>query len=77
MTVDFHAHAFPDRIAASTVARLEMLGGIPSFSDGTVDGLKKRMTEADISLAINLPVLTKPSQAEGVNAYAAAINARL
>ena len=75
MTVDFHTHAFPDRIAASTVARLESIGGIPSFSDGTVEGLKTRMRQGRISLAINLPVLTKPTQAEGVNAFAASLNA--
>ena len=76
MIVDFHTHVFPDKIAASTVAALESRGGTPSHSDGTVDGLLRSLREADVSIAVNLPVLTKPTQFDSILAFAKRINER-
>ena len=76
MIVDFHTHVFPDKIAASTVAALESRGGTPSHSDGTVDGLLRSLREADVSIAVNLPVLTKPTQFDSILAFAKSINER-
>lgn len=75
MIIDFHTHVFPDRIANKTIALLSQKGGIPPFSDGTVQGLTERMKEAGSDVSITLPVLTNSSQFDSVNTYAAQINA--
>ncbi len=76
MIIDFHTHIFPDKIAEKTIAYLSEKGGIPPFSDGTVDGLVARMEEAGVDISITLPVLTSPMQFDSVNRFAAEINAR-
>ena len=74
MRIDFHTHIFPDKIAKRTVEHLAEQGGIPPYSDGSVAGLLDKMQEADVDLAINLPVLTSPSQFDSVNRFAAEVN---
>lgn len=74
MVIDFHTHVFPDKIASKTVDYLAGKADIPPFSDGTVEGLMRRMEESNTSVAVNLPVLTKPSQFEGTNRFALQLN---
>ncbi|MBQ8372376.1 MAG: amidohydrolase family protein [Clostridia bacterium] len=74
MIIDFHAHIFPDRIAAATVSALSSGGGIPACSDGTLAGLLTQMDEAGVDIAVNLPVLTRPSQFESILSFAERIN---
>ena len=74
MIIDFHTHTFPEKIAQRTIEYLSKKGTVPPFSDGRVTGLIDRMTEADVSIAVNLPVVTNPSQFESVNRYAIEIN---
>lgn len=76
MTVDFHTHVFPDRIAEATVVRLGQKGGIPSYSDGTLLGLESALAEAEVDLGINLPVLTRSAQYASVTEFALGINRR-
>lgn len=71
---DFHTHAFPDAIAAKTIAFLSKKGGIPPFSDGSVEGLRKVLKNAGICKGLVLPVVTKPEQFDSVNRFAAALN---
>ena len=70
MIIDFHAHAFPEKIAASTVSALAKKGNVPAYSDGTVNGLLEKMNAAGIDIALNLPVLTKPTQFDSILKYA-------
>ena len=74
MIIDFHTHVFPDKIAHKTIDKLSEKAAIPAFSDGTVDGLLKRMNESGVDIAVTLPVITNPSQFDSVNVYAAEIN---
>jgi len=76
MIIDFHTHVFPDKIAASTVSALEAASGNRPYSDGTADGLLAALTAAEASIAVNLPVLTKPTQFESILGFAAALNGR-
>lgn len=76
MTVDFHTHVFPDKIAESTVRALESAGNTHAFSDGTVEGLLSEMERAGIDISVNLPVLTKPTQFESVLKFAVSVNER-
>lgn len=74
MIIDFHTHTFPDKIAQKTIDYLAAKGNIPPFSDGSVAGLFESMSEAEVDIAVNLPVLTNPSQFENVNRFAMGIN---
>ena len=76
MIIDFHTHVFPEKIAAKTIAYLSEKGGVPPFSDGTADGLLKRMEEAGVDISVTLPVLTSPTQFDSVNRFAVEINRR-
>ena len=73
-TVDFHTHIFPDRIAERTLALLSKKGGISPYTDGTYNGLLAALREANVSLAVNLPVLTRPEQYDSVNRFAEFLN---
>ena len=43
MTVDFHTHIFPDKIAKAAISKLAAVGDSVPFTDGTLSGLKKSM----------------------------------
>lgn len=72
--IDFHTHAFPDKIAGKTIELLSKKGGIPAHTDGTAEGLRKALAEAGISLGVVLPVVTKAEQFESVTRFAQQIN---
>ena len=74
MTVDFHTHAFPEKIAAATVSALEKSGNTPAYSDGTGTGLTSQMKKAGIDVSVNLPVLTKPTQFDSILKFATGMN---
>ena len=76
MIIDFHTHLFPEKIAARTIDYLSEKGGIPPFSDGTASGLVNSLKRAGADIAVNLPVLTNPSQFESVNRFACELNER-
>ena len=65
--IDFHAHTFPDRIAAAAVSKLEAKAHATSFSDGTREGLLRCMHAAGIDLAVVLPVATNPLKCASMN----------
>lgn len=74
MTIDFHTHIFPDKIAEKTIKYLSEKGGIPPFSNGSVSGLIQKAKEASVDLCVTLPVLTNPDSFESVNKFADGIN---
>lgn len=74
MIIDFHTHIFPEKIAAKTVAMLAERSSTEPSTDATRDGLLASMREAGIDLSVILPVVTKPSQFDSINAFAAEIN---
>jgi predicted TIM-barrel fold metal-dependent hydrolase len=76
MVIDFHTHVFPDRIAEKTIEKLEEFGQVKAFTNGTLEGLKKSMLENNITISVVLPVVTKPSQFDAVNTYAAEITGK-
>jgi predicted TIM-barrel fold metal-dependent hydrolase len=76
MVIDFHTHIFPEQIAEKTIKHLEEAGNVRAFTDGTLSGLIRSMEENGIDLSVVLPVVTKPSQFDTVNAYAASITGR-
>ena len=75
--IDFHTHVFPDRIAEATVRALGKAGGIsPAGGTGTLDDLEEVAKRAGVSLAVNLPIATRPEQAASINRFARSINER-
>lgn len=74
MIIDFHTHIFPDKIAEKTISFLAEKSSTSPYTNGTVDGLNAQMKKANCDIAVALPVVTKPSQFDSVNAFAAAIN---
>ena len=47
MMIDFHVHAFPDKVAAKAIESLQAIYGAEAFSDGSVDGLLSNMACAN------------------------------
>ncbi len=74
MVIDFHTHCFPEKIALGTINTLAKSSGNTPFTDGTADGLLSNISKAGADIAINLPVLTKPTQFDTVARYAIFLN---
>ncbi len=75
MIIDFHTHAFPERIAARAVDKLAYAsGGLIPQTDGTLEGLKEKMKKDGIDISVVLGIATNPAQQQNVNNYAAEIN---
>ena len=74
--IDFHTHIFPDAIAEKSIASLEEKAGIKAATDGTLQGLLESMELSGVDLSVILPVVTKPSQFDRINSFAAEVNAK-
>lgn len=75
MLIDFHTHAFPDKIAQKAIDKLSFVsGGLQPYTDGTVAGLRRRMEEDGVDKAVVLNIATNPTQQKNVNDFAAAVN---
>lgn len=72
--IDFHTHAFPDKIAGKTIEMLSQKAGISPHSDGSAEGLRLTLQEAGISFGLVLPVITRPEQFESVTRFALRLN---
>ena len=72
MTIDFHTHMFPDKIAKGTLDFLASVCHIEPYTDGTYEGLEASGIAAGVDISIALPIVTKPSQFESINRFAAA-----
>lgn len=73
MIIDFHTHIFPDKIAEKTIRSLEEKANIKASANGTLEGLLASMEHSGVDMSIILPVATKPSQMENINAYAKSV----
>ena len=76
MVIDFHTHVFPDKIAERTVRALEINGNAKAHSDGTAAGLLDCLRQAEADIAVNLPVLTSPTQFDSITRFAGELNSR-
>lgn len=74
MVIDFHTHIFPDAIAERTIAALAQKAGVKAATDGTLNGLLSSMDRSGVDLSVIMPVVTKPSQFDHVNAFAQSVN---
>lgn len=75
MLIDFHTHAFPDKIAERAMATLSYAsGGLIPQSKGTVDSLKEEMKKDGVDISVVLGIATNPGQQTNVNNFAAEMN---
>ncbi|MGA1823566.1 MAG: amidohydrolase family protein [bacterium] len=68
--IDIHTHIFPDELAEKTVKYLAEEANIQSYLNGTAADLENSMKSAQISLSVNQPIATKPSQVQSINNWA-------
>lgn len=75
MIIDFHTHVFPDELADRAVGTL--LKNIDEVftpvTDAKVSGLLAHMDESGVDISVIQPVITKPSQFQTLNNWAASI----
>ena len=75
MLIDFHTHAFPERIARLTLEFLsEKSGGLQPVTDGTVRGSKDKMRAWGVDRSVLLSIATNVRQQTNVNNFAIAQN---
>ena len=75
MLIDFHTHAFPERIAPAAIAKLaHASGGLCPQTDGTLPGLKAEMSKDGVDLSVVHSIATNPKQQRKVNDFAIEIN---
>lgn len=70
MLIDFHTHAFPERIAERAIGSLSEKGGITPYADGRVSQLIEKMDEDNVDISVVLNIATKPEQQTNVNNFA-------
>ncbi len=80
MIIDFHTHAFPEKIAARTIeiliANTARISDYPmkNCTDGTAHGLLEAEKRAGVDLAVVLPIVTNQKQTETINRVAKETN---
>ncbi len=77
MLIDFHTHAFPDKIAERAISSLSHAsGGLKPYTDGTLAGLRASMAEGGVDISVLLSIATNAHQQKSVNDFAAAVNGK-
>lgn len=75
MLIDFHCHAFPERIAERAIKTLvHTSGGLYPQTDGTLPSLKAEMKKDGVDMAVVQSIATSPAQQTNVNNFAMEIN---
>jgi hypothetical protein len=57
-----------------TVDFLAERGGIPAYANGTLTDIQAKADEANVTLSISLPVLTRPESFDSILSFAKAVN---
>lgn len=70
MIIDFHTHAFSEKIVERAMSSLTQTSGIIPSTDGTIEGLIDIMDKTGIDKSVLLPIATKPTQQKVVNSWA-------
>jgi hypothetical protein len=69
MIIDFHAHAFPEKIVSGAVGQLETHYGVKIKQSGRCQALLLNMEKGGIDKAVFFNVATKPSQVANANKW--------
>ncbi len=76
MLIDFHTHAFPDKIAERAILTLADKAKLPYFTIGTVSDTDEKMKDWGVDLRVMLSIATNPKQQTNVNNFAIEVNGR-
>ena len=71
--IDFHAHAFPDQVAASAIPYLEEEGDVKAMHDGRVSSLLNLMDRDGVEKSVICSIATRPSQFEAILSWSSQI----
>ncbi len=75
MLIDFHTHAFPEKIAEKAIEKLSYAsGGLEPYTNGTISGLCNSMEKGGVDKSVVLNIATNAHQQKSVNDFAAATN---
>ncbi len=75
MIIDFHTHAFPDKIANRAVEGLSFAsGGLVPQTEGSLSSLKEEMKADGVDVSVVLGIATNPMQQKNLNNFAAEIS---
>ncbi len=74
MTIDFHTHCYPDKIAEKAVSGLSSTGGIKPYTDGTLRGLSDLMKEQGVRFFVVNNISADAKRMHNVNDFAISID---
>jgi molecular chaperone Hsp33 len=75
MLIDFHTHAFPEKLSQKAMEGLSYAsGGLKPQSKGTVLSLKQEMEKDGVDISVVLSIATNPKQQTNVNNFAKELN---
>jgi len=72
--IDFHAHAFPDQVAASAIPYLEKEGDVKAMHDGRVASLLGLMDRDNVEKSVICSIATRPAQFEAILDWSRQVN---
>ncbi len=72
--IDFHAHAFPDQIAARAIPYLEEEGDVKANHDGRISSLLAIMDREGVDKSVICCIATRPSQFEAIVSWSKQIS---
>ena len=70
MIIDFHTHAFPDKIAERAIESLQKKINVKPNTNGTIYDLTDRMKQWNIQYSVICNIATNPAQTFNVNNFA-------
>ena len=71
--IDFHTHAFPDRVAETAVPALATKGKVTPCLDGKIDSLLASMDKAGVDKSVLCSIATRPGQFDSILTWSKAI----
>jgi len=71
--IDFHAHAFPDPVAARAIPALEHAGQVTALLDGRLASLLASMDRAGIAQSVICSIATRPEQFASIISWSKSI----
>lgn len=69
MKIDFHTHAYPDKIATNVIEKLTSVSGYHSTTDGTFASLSQYMLEQNTDKFVLLNIASSPKQQKSANDF--------
>ncbi len=72
MVIDFHVHAFDEKVAERAIKKLEDTVNHSAYTRGTVGEMLEKFDEWGVDKGVLLPIATKPSQQTFLNNWSKA-----